>query len=96
MKHGMKRFLCLGMALLLVAGCASPAGNENVTPTEPVQEAITPTAEPEEVATPTAKPTEEVKPTAKPTEAAQPTATPTPKPGCELFVPTSQIGRAHV
>ena len=50
MKHGMKRFLCLGMALLLVAGCASPAGNENVTPTEPVQEAITPTAEPEEVA----------------------------------------------
>ena len=90
MKHGMKRFLCLGMALLLVAGCASPAGNENVTPTEPVQEAITPTAEPEEVVTPTAKPTEEVKPTAKPTEAAQPTATPTPKPGCELFVPTSQ------
>lgn len=84
MKHGMKRVLCLAMALLLVAGCASPAGNEVNDPTEAPEVTITPTEPVEE-----GKPTEEATPTeaVEPTKEATPTVAPTEAPDAPVTPP---------
>jgi len=87
MKHGVKRLLCIVLALCMISGCASTACTGEIA---------TPTGKPAEEVTMTPQPTKEPEATPTPQPTKEPEVTPEPTPVTAMFVPENPVGDAVV